>query len=416
MTAFLIRHFVKDYQHTQDPQVRTRYGKFAGTVGVCTNLLLAVLKMLLGMLSGSLAILADGINNLSDSASSIVTLVGFKLAGKPADAEHPFGHERIEYISGLIVSFVILIVGVQLVQEAVGKILHPEAAQTGALTICILIGSMLLKLWQCLFYRNIAKRINATSLLATAADSRNDVFATAAVLGSVIVTICTGVNLDGYLGLAVAILVLITGIQLVRETSGPLLGQAPSKELVDSIYNLIMEYNGILGVHDLAVHNYGPNRWFASIHCEVDARQDVLVSHDLIDNIERTVGADLGIQLVIHMDPIIVDDPRTNNLRRQVRDMVKAVEPQATVHDFRVVWGPTHANLIFDVAVPFDCRLSGEDLQARIGQGVKALDPSYYCVVTIDRNYVPRDEELLEERNMEKEQSAFADQEHEEQQ
>lgn len=401
MTEFLIRHFVKDHQQTGSQAVRVRYGKFAGVVGICTNLLLAALKMAVGALSGSLAILADGVNNLSDSASSIVTLAGFKLAEKPADEEHPFGHERIEYISGLIVSFVILVVGLQLAQEAVGKILHPEPVQTGALAVVILAVSILGKLWQCLFYRNIARRIDASSLMATAADSRNDVISTAAILVGVLVTMCTGVNLDGFLGLAVAVLVLVSGIQLVRETSSPLLGQAPSKGLVDSIYNHIMEYDGILGVHDLTVHNYGPDRWFASVHCEVDARENVLVSHDLIDNIERAVGQGLGIRLVIHMDPIVIDDPRTNALHRQVREMVKAVEPEATVHDFRVVWGPTHANLIFDVAVPFACRLSAQDLQSRITQGVRALDPSYYCVLTVDRDYVPHGEEKMEERSLE---------------
>ncbi len=389
MTEFLVRHCVKGYDKTGDPQVRMRYGKFAGIVGVCTNLLLAAVKMVTGTVAGSVSIFADGINNLSDSASSIVTLVGFKLAGKPADAEHPFGHERIEYISGLIVSFVILLVGFQLAQEAVDKILNPQPAQTSLLTVVILIVSMLLKLWQCLFYRNIAKRIDSSSLLATATDSRNDILATGGVLVGVVLWLLTDINLDGILGLVVAVLVLISGIQLVRETSSPLLGQAPSKELVDSIYEHILSYDGILGVHDLTVHNYGPDRWFATVHCEVDARENVLVSHDLVDNIERTVGKGLGIQLVIHMDPIVVDDPRTNAVHRQIAEMVRAVEPQATVHDFRAVWGPTHANLIFDVAVPFTCKLSKQELLQRIQQGIHALDPSYYPVITIDRDYVP---------------------------
>ncbi|QNO18654.1 cation diffusion facilitator family transporter [Caproicibacterium amylolyticum] len=391
MTEFLVRRFVREYQDTENPKVRAAYGRFSGTVGIVTNVLLAAFKFLAGTLSGSLAVTADAVNNLSDSASSIVTLVGFKLAEKPADEEHPFGHERIEYLSGLIVSFVILVVGLQLVQEAVSKIMEPTAPEINAVTIIVLILSILAKLWQSLFYRNIGRRIESGTLFATAADSRNDVIATSVILLGMIITTTTGFNLDGFMGLAVAILIIVTGIKLIKETSDPLLGQAPDKEMVDKIYDAVKAHDGILGAHDLTVHNYGPDRWFASVHCEVDAHQDVLVSHDLIDNIERTVGPQLGIQLVIHMDPVITDDPKTNELNRQVNDMVRAVEPRATVHDFRVVWGPTHSNLIFDVCVPFSCKLTNEELNSRIKMGVKALGENYYSVVTVDRDYVSED-------------------------
>ncbi|MCH3971542.1 MAG: cation diffusion facilitator family transporter [Oscillospiraceae bacterium] len=389
MTEWLIRHFVPNNENTENQQVHAAYGRFAGTVGVASNLFLAVIKFIAGTLFHSLAITADAVNNLSDCASSVVTLMGFKLAEKPADEEHPFGHERIEYISGLIVSIAVLFVGIQLAQEGVSKILSPQAAQTGVLSIVILAVSICIKLWQSSFYQKVAKRIDSATLAATAADSRNDVFSTTAILVGIFITKLTGFNLDGYMGLAVAVLIIITGIQLIKETSDPLLGQAPDKKLVNQIYKSIMTYDGILGVHDLTVHNYGPNRWFASVHCEVDAHQDVLVSHDLIDNIERTVGAELGIQLVIHMDPIIADDPRTNELCHQVTEMVKAVEPQATIHDFRVVWGPTHSNLIFDVCAPYSCKLSNEELRRRVHVGIKALSENYYPVITIDRDYVP---------------------------
>lgn len=396
MTNFLVKHFVKDAAHPEDPRVRSRFGKFAGLVGILSNTLLAAAKAVAGLLLGSVAVTADAINNLSDSASGVVTLVGYKLAEKPADEEHPFGHQRIEYISGLVVSFVVLMLGLQMVQESVGKILSPEPARMSLLTVVVLAVSVLVKLWQCAFYRNIGKRIGSATLRANAADSRNDAISTAVILLGLCMTKATGFNLDGYMGLAVAVLILITGVQLIKETSNPLLGQAPDKALVDAIYSAVMQYNGVLGAHDLTVHNYGPNRWFASVHCEVDAREDVLVSHDLIDNIERKEGERLGIHLVIHMDPIVVDDPRTNALRQQVKDMVKAVEPQAAMHDFRVVWGPTHANLIFDVCVPFACPLTDEELRARLTQGVRALDSTYYAVITIDRDYVPcQDEEAL---------------------
>ena len=388
MTEFLIRHFIKNYQSTENEKVRSAYGRFSGIVGVVTNILLAVLKFTAGTLFRSLAITADAINNLSDSASSIVTLVGFKLAEKPADEEHPFGHERIEYLSGLIVSFVILMVGLQLVQEAVGKILSPEESQSGILFTVILLISILIKFWHFLFYKNVSGRIPSKALLANAADSRMDVFSTITILIGSLITQATGFNLDGYMGLAVAVLIILTGLKLIKETSDPLLGQAPDKELVDKIYKNIKAYDGILGVHDLTVHNYGPNRWFATIHCEVDAHKNVLASHDLIDNIERKVGQQLNIQLVIHMDPVIIDDPRTNELCRQVNDMVKAVEPQASIHDFRVVWGPTHSNVIFDVCVSFSCPLSDKELLSRIKMGIQALSETYYPVVTIDHDFV----------------------------
>lgn len=389
MTVFLLRLFIRDYKNTESAEVRQKYGKFSGAVGICTNLLLFALKMTAGLLFHSIAVTADAINNLSDSASSVVTLVGFKMAAKPADRKHPYGHARYEYISGLIVSIVIFVVGFQLAQQAVAKILHPESAEFSPIMLAVLTVSILLKLWQGAFYRRMGSAIRSTALSAAAADSLTDVVATSAVLVGTVVTRLTGFNLDGYMGLAVAVLVLYTGYRLVKETSNPLLGEAPPKELVDEVYRTILAYDGVLGIHDLNIHNYGPGRCFASVHCEVPAERDILVSHDIIDNIERDFLRDKGIHLVVHMDPIMTGDEKTNALREQVRRQLKEISPDISMHDFRVVWGPTHSNLVFDVCVSFEFSLSDEELIEKIGERVRSIDEHYYPVITVDHDYVP---------------------------
>lgn len=389
MTNLLVRLFIKDYQNVKDSRVREQYGKFAGVVGIVTNLLLSVIKALAGFLFHSVAILADAVNNLSDSASSIVTLVGFKLSAKPADKEHPYGHARIEYISGLIVSLVILLLGFQLVQSSVGKILQPEETEISLLAIAALVVSILIKLWQFFFYRKLGRRIASTTLEATAADSRNDVISTGAILIGMGITSLTGYNLDGWMGLLVAVLVIVGGIKLIMETSDPLLGIAPSKELVDGVYQKILSYNGVLGLHDLSVHNYGPGRCFASVHCEVPAEQDVMISHDIIDNIERDFLQDMNIHMVIHMDPVVTDDERTSTLKRLVLQKLRALSTEIDMHDFRVVWGNTHTNLIFDVCVPFGFQWDDKELLQRVEETIRELDPHYFTVVTVDHDYVP---------------------------
>ena len=337
MTELLIRLFVSDYASTEKPQVRERYGKFAGIVGVVSNLILFLMKAVTGILTGSVSILADAVNNLSDSASSVITLVGFKLSGKPADREHPYGHARIEYISGLIVSFLILLLGFQLLQESAAKIFAPEETSFSPAAIVVLVLSCLIKTWQCLFYRKVGRRIASPTIEATSADSRSDVFSTLAVLLGLVVSQLTSFNLDGYMGVAVAVLILWTGVKVVKETSDPLLGTAPPRELVDEIYHAILSYDGILGLHDLNVHTYGEGRVFASVHCEVDAHEDIMESHDLVDVIERDFLKDRNIHLVIHMDPIVIDDERTNALRDQVRQVIAGISPEITMHDFRAV-------------------------------------------------------------------------------
>ncbi len=389
MTELLIRLFVRDYRNMDRPEVRERYGKFSGIVGIVSNLLLFVMKAVTGFVTGSISIVADAVNNLSDSASSVITLVGFKLSGKPADQEHPYGHARIEYISGLIVSFLILLLGVQLLQESAGKIFAPEEAAFSPVAVVVLVVSCLIKTWQCLFYRKVGRRISSPTIEATAADSRSDVFSTLAVLLGLVISRLTGFNLDGYMGVAVALLILWTGVKVVKETSDPLLGTAPAREVVDDIYRTILSYDGILGLHDLNVHMYGEGRTFASVHCEVDAHEDILASHDLVDNIERDFLKQKNIHLVIHMDPIVVDDAPTNALREQVREVLRGISPEITMHDFRVVWGQTHSNVLFDVCVPFGFRYTDAALLDEIANGIYMLGKNYVPVVTVDHSYVP---------------------------
>lgn len=389
MTRLLIRLFVRNFKDTESTKVRERYGKLSGIVGICTNLLLFTVKIAVGTISHSIAITADAVNNLSDSASSVITLLGFKMAAKPADSEHPYGHARFEYISGLIVSILIFIVGFQFAKDSLGKVFQPENAEFGLLSAAVLAVSIAVKVWQGSFYKAVGKTIRSDALLATAADSRSDVVSTSVVLAGALITRLTGYNLDGYMGLAVAALIMVTGYQLIRKTTNPLLGEAPSKELVDDIYGTILSYGGILGIHDLNVHNYGPGRCFASVHCEVPAERDILVSHDIIDNIERDFLTRKGIHLVIHMDPIITDDERTNSLKLRVLEMIRGISPQISMHDFRVVWGPTHANLVFDVCVPFGFSMNDEQLSAAVTGGITAIDPHYYPVITVDHDYVP---------------------------
>lgn len=389
MFDFLIQKFVQNYQNPDDIKVREHYGRFSGAVGIITNTLLFMMKMITGLAFNSISIMADAINNLSDCGSSVVTLVGFKMAGKPADEEHPYGHARIEYLSGLFVSFVILIIGFQLVQSSFGKILNPQKTAFGVIAVVVLIVSALIKLWQGWFYKKVGKIISSTTLIVTAADSNNDVFSTLAVLAGVLITYFTGFNLDGYMGLVVAILIMVTGVRLIIDTSNPLLGTAPSKELVDEIYKKIMSYNGILGTHDLNVHNYGPMRRFASVHCEVSAGQDIMVSHDIIDTIERDFLREKGIHLVIHLDPIVTNDERTNNLKACVREIIQSISPKISIHDFRVVWGTTHTNLIFDVCVAFGFSISDSDLTNLIAEKISEFNLTYFVVLTVDHDYVP---------------------------
>lgn len=385
MTDLILRIFVRDHKNTEDPAVRDKCGRVAGAVGIVTNFLLFLMKIIVGTVFHSVSVTADAVNNLTDSGSSVVTLIGFKMAGKPADEKHPFGHARIEYLSGVIVSFIVIFLGLQLGMSSIEKILTPEENALTPVALVVLVISILAKLWQCLFYRKVGRMIKSESVEATSKDSRNDVIATSVVLLGAVITMLTGVNLDGYMGAAVALFIVFSGVQLTISTADPLLGQAPEGELVQTITEKMLSYPGIIGMHDLAVHNYGVGRCFASAHCEVDAKNDILVSHDLIDNIERDFSRDLGIHMVIHLDPVIVGDARTDALHCKVQSLVTALYPTVTIHDFRVIWGVTHSNIVFDAAVPFAVKDSDAVITQKLEAEIQKLDPEYRTVVTIDR-------------------------------
>ena len=385
MTDLILRIFVRDHKNTEDPAVRDKCGRVAGAVGIVTNFLLFLMKIIVGTVFHSVSVTADAVNNLTDSGSSVVTLIGFKMASKPADEKHPFGHARIEYLSGVIVSFIVIFLGLQLGMSSIEKILTPEENALTPVALVVLVISILAKLWQCLFYRKVGRMIKSESVEATSKDSRNDVIATSVVLLGAVITMLTGVNLDGYMGAAVALFIVFSGVQLTISTADPLLGQAPEGELVQTITEKMLSYPGIIGMHDLAVHNYGVGRCFASAHCEVDAQNDILVSHDLIDNIERDFSRDLGIHMVIHLDPVIVGDARTDALHCKVQSLVTALYPTVTIHDFRVIWGVTHSNIVFDAAVPFAVKDSDAVITKKLEAEIQKLDPDYRTVVTIDR-------------------------------
>ena len=387
MGKLLIKLFVRDYENTEDPKVRESYGKFAGVVGIISNLFLCIMKILIGVFSGSIAIIADGINNMADASSSIITLVGFRLASKPEDEDHPYGHARIEYLTGLFVSILIIVLGVQLFKTSLEKIFNPDTLEFSYITIITLVIAIAVKLWQSLFNISIGKKINSLTLIATGADSRNDVIATSAVLVSVLVVKFTGLQIDGYMGCLVALFIIWSGIQLVRDTISPLLGEAPDDDLVKAITETVKKEPGILGIHDLMVHNYGPGKIFASIHVEVDADGDLMKSHDMIDNIERIVTESLRIEFVIHMDPVKTNDPLIHRMKAVISEAFAPLDGVENIHDFRIVPGPTHTNIIFDVVLSMDCRYTEKEIQKIADDTVKAIDDNYFVVITFDRAY-----------------------------
>lgn len=387
MRTVLIKAFVKDYKNTKDPIVRDRYGKLAGVVGILSNGVLCFLKISIGLLSNSISILADGINNLTDASSSLILLIGIKLASKPADEDHPYGHARIEYITGLVISFLIIMIGIQLLKSSVLKIWHPEPLLFSPVAVFILLFAIAIKVWQAFFNLKIGELISSSTIKATGTDSRNDVIATVAVLLSLIIGHFTGVYLDGIMGALVALFILYSGIRLILETSTPLLGEAPDPELVREIHDRVLQYHGVLGIHDLVVHNYGPGRIFASVHIEVDAHGDLIASHDMIDNIERAIGKDLKIQLVVHMDPLDLKDPIRGEVSELLQNTIRSIEGVVGIHDLRIITGYTHHNIIFDVVVSPECPLKEGELKKLLDSKVKELSPAYYSVITVDRSY-----------------------------
>ena len=387
MTNFLVRKFVKNYKNTADNNVRTAYGKFSGIVGIVCNAVLFIGKIIAGTLSGSVAITADAVNNLSDASSSVISLFGFKLASRPADEEHPYGHGRYEYLSGLMVAVLIMVIGVELFKNSVGKILHPERVEFSLLSAGVLVFSILLKLWMMFFNKKIGALINSKTLKATAMDSRNDVVTTSAVLVAAAISHFTGVELDGWMGVAVAAFIMYSGFGLVRDTIDPMLGKAPDEEQVDSIRKKILSYKGVLGTHDLMVHDYGPGRQFASVHVEMAAEDDVIENHDVIDNIERDFLKNDGLHMVVHFDPISTKDSLVNELRTWISEQIKHLDSRLTIHDLRIVKGTTHTNVIFDCVVPHDMEIGEKEIKKFAANIVAEKYPNYYTVVTIDRSY-----------------------------
>lgn len=387
MNNFLCRIFVKDYENTKDPQVRERYGKFAGIVGILSNVILCAAKILVGVIAGSIAIIADGINNLADASSSIITLAGFKLSSMPEDKEHPYGHARIEYISGMIVSVLIVVVGIELIKSSADKIMHPSPLEFSWSIVIVLLLAIAIKIWQAMFNINIGKRINSLTLTATGTDSRNDVIATTVVLISIIVGKLTGLQIDGYMGCLVALFIIWSGIGLVKETMSPLLGEAPDPELVNAISEMALSYGGVLGIHDLVVHNYGPGRIFASIHIEVDADADMMESHDMIDNIEREMAKKLHIEITGHLDPVRTNDPIVKKMVQLTGEVASQIDGVSNIHDLRIVAGPTHTNVIFDAVVASDCKLSFKEIHDTFQKAIKAVDENYFVVINFDKPY-----------------------------
>ena len=395
MTQLLIRLFIRHPENAKDPATRTAYGNLAGCVGMACNLLLCLGKLAAGTLFGSIAIMADALNNLSDASSNVVSLIGFKLASKAPDAEHPYGHARYEYLAGLVVSVTILAIGFSLLKESAVKVLHPTAVAFSWLSVGVLAVSILVKLWMSRFNRTVGGIIHSETLMATAADSRNDVLTTGAVLLSTVVCSLTGwARLDGIMGVAVACFILWSGWGLVMDTLSPLLGQSPSPELVEHIEQTVMSYPGVLGVHDLMVHDYGPGHQFASLHIEFPAETDPLKAHDVIDNIENNFLKKDNLQVTIHYDPIVTSDAEVGVLRTRLMEEVRQADPRLSIHDLRIVPGDTHTNVLFDLVFPAGYTGDTDEMLARMCQFVHEQDPKYSCVIKVEQSYatVPHEE------------------------
>lgn len=388
MTEQIIRCFVKDSENIKDAKVRQAYGRVSGMVGIFCNLILFAFKLLAGVMTGAVSIMADAFNNLSDAASSVVTLIGFHMAGKPADLDHPFGHGRIEYLSGLFVSAAILMTGIELLKTSVDKIFHPTALSFSAVSVAILVASILVKLWMSRFNFTLGNKIQSEAMKATATDSLSDCISTAAVLLGVFAAMFTGKNIDGIIGTLVALFVCFAGFNAAKETIQPLLGQAPEPELVENIRKRVMQEDMILGVHDLIVHDYGPGRRMISLHAEISYKEDIMAAHDMIDNIERDLSEQFQCLATIHMDPVVTDDEELNTIHQKVVDMVATLDKSWKIHDFRMVRGTTHTNLIFDLVVPTESLKDKNEIEQKVKDLIHIMDNHYYAVVTVEQSFV----------------------------
>lgn len=391
MTDLLIKLFIKTPGSADTPAVRAAYGKLAGKVGICCNLMLCIGKFLAGIISGSLSVTADAVNNLSDASSSIISLIGFKLSEKSADKEHPYGHGRYEYLAGFIVAALILVIGAELLRDSIVKIIEPSAVEFGVVPLAVLAVSILVKLWMMAFNRKLGRTINSETLIATAADSRNDVISTSAVLAALVISHFSGVELDGIMGAAVAVFILYSGICLVRDALDPLLGKAPSAEMVEKIRAGILSYDGILGTHDLLIHDYGPGRQFASVHVEVPAEIPLTECHELIDRIERDFLRG-GLNMLVHPDPIVSGSSVEGRLNSELNGIVRGIDERITVHDIRTVRCPDGEKIIFDCVLPSDCGLDETELTEEITRFLRLTRPNCRCLITFDSGYasIPR--------------------------
>lgn len=388
MSELLLRLFIRNYNDTRSPEVRKSYGILSGTVGIVLNVVLCIGKFIVGALSNSIAITADAFNNLSDAGSSVVTLFGFKLSSKKPDKDHPFGHGRYEYISALIVSFIVLIMGFELITSSVDKIRNPEDVTFSIPTLTVLLLSIGGKIWLALFNRKLGKKIDSPALSAVVTDSIGDTVATTASLLSILITHFAKINIDGYIGIIVACFVLYAGYGILKDTISPLLGEPPDKEIVKQLVEYITSYDDVMGIHDLVLHNYGANSIFGTVHVEVSVDSDIVQIHDTIDCIEQEVFERLGIHLVIHLDPLVFNDEKVNGLRSMVVGIVTDIDKRLKIHDFRAVDGPTHTNMIFDLVVPYDFRYTNNEITEIVKSRVSEIDSSYYVVMLVETDYI----------------------------
>ncbi len=387
MIGILAKIFIPDRNNFSSPAVRGAYGKLCGALGIILNLILFAGKLIAGTVSGAISVTSDAFNNLTDAASSIITLLGFKMSEQKADKDHPFGHGRIEYVSGLVVSMLIMLVGFELAKSSVEKIFSPEKVTFGFISAVILAASVAVKAYMAYYNFSVGKKIDSATVKATATDSLSDCIATLAVLASLVISHFTSVNIDAYCGLLVSGFILWSGLKSVKETVDPLLGTSPSEETIENIEKIVVAHEGVVGIHDLVVHDYGPGRKMISLHAEVSADADMLATHDMIDNIEKELSEKLGCEAVIHMDPIVQNES-VLALRETVEELVRDIDARLTIHDFRVVTGPTHTNIIFDTVVPYDVKLSDRELRQMIADAVNAADKTHFAVINIDRSYV----------------------------
>lgn len=387
MSKLFKKLFIKNYQDVENPNVRASYGKSAGILGIIANVFLFAIKLFAGIITGSIAIIADAINNLTDFLTSIITLVGFKLSNAPADKEHPFGHARIEYITALLVSIFILTIGIEVGRTGIDKIINGSNT-TFTITACIILAvSILTKLLLSIIFKDLGKSINSEALFAMSQDSRNDTISTFIILLSAIVSMKFNIYIDGYLSVAIAILIIISAISLIKSTISPLLGEPPKKEFIQQIEKKILSYDGIMGIHDLVVHNYGPLKTFATVHIEVDAKVDVMISHELSDNIERDFSKELNVFLVCHLDPIVTDDEETNMLKERITKLLISFDNRLNLHDFRLVHGVNHSNIIFDVLIPYDTKYDEDSIRFLVDEELKKYNKKYFAVIEFDRSF-----------------------------